>query len=141
MPIIYQSEVAHEPFKGGATYQTLVGDQHGSTPIRIGIQTGRNWNEPSQSKTEAWAREGVSQPSSRTLIRFTEALRVGDLVLLAGGAETVLAVGVVTGDARHDPSDPVFMSGYAKSLNVNHQMTSCVESLRLLGQVPLASAF
>jgi quercetin dioxygenase-like cupin family protein len=39
MPIVYHSHVATEPFKGGATYQTLVGDAQGSTPIRVGIQT------------------------------------------------------------------------------------------------------
>jgi quercetin dioxygenase-like cupin family protein len=39
MPVVYESEIAAEPFKGGASYQTLVGDAQGSTPIRIGIQT------------------------------------------------------------------------------------------------------
>jgi quercetin dioxygenase-like cupin family protein len=39
MPIVYHSDVAVEAFQGGATYQTLVGDRQGGTPIRIGIQT------------------------------------------------------------------------------------------------------
>src|SRR5262245_49307254 len=39
MPVVYHSDVVPEPFKGGATYQTLVGDERGSTPIRVGIQT------------------------------------------------------------------------------------------------------
>ena len=39
MPVVQHAEVADEPFKGGATYQTLVGDADGSTPVRIGIQT------------------------------------------------------------------------------------------------------
>src|SRR5262245_44113302 len=39
MPVVYHSEVVAERFKGGATYQTLVGDEYGSTPIRVGIQT------------------------------------------------------------------------------------------------------
>lgn len=39
MPVVVHSEVAREPFKGGATYQTLVGDDAGSTPIRVGLQT------------------------------------------------------------------------------------------------------
>jgi quercetin dioxygenase-like cupin family protein len=39
MPIVYHKDIPHEPFTGGATYQTLVGDQDGSTPVRIGIQT------------------------------------------------------------------------------------------------------
>jgi quercetin dioxygenase-like cupin family protein len=39
MPVVHQSDVIAEPFKGGATYQTLVGDERGSTPIRVGIQT------------------------------------------------------------------------------------------------------
>jgi quercetin dioxygenase-like cupin family protein len=33
------SDVALEPFAGGATYQTLVGDEQGSTPLRLGLQT------------------------------------------------------------------------------------------------------
>ncbi len=39
MPVVYHEEVAHEPFRGGATYQTLVGDAEGSTPVRVGLQT------------------------------------------------------------------------------------------------------
>jgi quercetin dioxygenase-like cupin family protein len=39
MPILHHSDVPSEHFRGGATYQTLVGDAAGSTPIRIGIQT------------------------------------------------------------------------------------------------------
>jgi quercetin dioxygenase-like cupin family protein len=39
MPVVYHRDVRVEPFQGGATYQTLVGDPHGGTPIRIGIQT------------------------------------------------------------------------------------------------------
>jgi len=39
MPAVYHSDVAAEAFKGGATYQTLVGDAQCSTPIRVGIQT------------------------------------------------------------------------------------------------------
>jgi quercetin dioxygenase-like cupin family protein len=39
MPVVYHDDVASEPFKGGATYQTLVGDAQGSTAIRVGIQT------------------------------------------------------------------------------------------------------
>jgi len=39
MPVVYHDTIASEPFTGGATYQTLVGDAEGSTPVRIGIQT------------------------------------------------------------------------------------------------------
>jgi mannose-6-phosphate isomerase-like protein (cupin superfamily) len=39
MSIVYHKDVPLEPFPGGATYQTLVGDNAGSTPVRIGIQT------------------------------------------------------------------------------------------------------
>ncbi len=39
MPVIQLANVAHEPFRGGATYQTLVGDAEGTMPVRIGIQT------------------------------------------------------------------------------------------------------
>jgi quercetin dioxygenase-like cupin family protein len=38
MPIVYHNDVSQEPFAGGATYRTLVGDKEGSTPVRIGIQ-------------------------------------------------------------------------------------------------------
>ena len=39
MPVIQHESVPREPFTGGATYQTLVGDAQGTTPVRIGIQT------------------------------------------------------------------------------------------------------
>jgi len=39
MQVIYHKDVARQPFPGGATYQTLVGDDGGSTPVRLGIQT------------------------------------------------------------------------------------------------------
>ena len=39
MPVVYHDNVPNEPFRGGATYQTVVGDQQGSTPVRLGIQT------------------------------------------------------------------------------------------------------
>ena len=39
MPVIEHAAVPHESFAGGATYQTLVGDARGSTPVRVGIQT------------------------------------------------------------------------------------------------------
>ena len=39
MSIVHHHHVPLQPFPGGATYQTLVGDDEGSTPVRIGIQT------------------------------------------------------------------------------------------------------
>ena len=39
MPVIRLEDVPKEAFHDGATYQTLVGDDAGSTPVRIGIQT------------------------------------------------------------------------------------------------------
>jgi mannose-6-phosphate isomerase-like protein (cupin superfamily) len=39
MPVVHHDSVPHEPFRGGATYQTVVGDDRGSTPVRLGIQT------------------------------------------------------------------------------------------------------
>jgi mannose-6-phosphate isomerase-like protein (cupin superfamily) len=39
MPVVYHENVPSEPFRGGATYQTVVGDDQGSTPVRLGIQT------------------------------------------------------------------------------------------------------
>ena len=38
MPVIYLADVPYETFRDGVTYQTLVGDDQGSTPVRIGIQ-------------------------------------------------------------------------------------------------------
>ena len=38
MPIIELDDVPEEPFAGGATYRTLVGDAAGSTPLRVGVQ-------------------------------------------------------------------------------------------------------
>jgi len=38
MPVIDVNEVPKQPFPGGATYQTIVGDEEGSTPIRLGLQ-------------------------------------------------------------------------------------------------------
>ncbi|MEE8334604.1 MAG: cupin domain-containing protein [Alphaproteobacteria bacterium] len=39
MPIIRLEDVQIEEFETGRTYQTLVGDDEGSTPVRVGIQT------------------------------------------------------------------------------------------------------
>lgn len=39
MPIVKHDDVPLERFPDGATYQTLVGDDDGSTPVRCGIQT------------------------------------------------------------------------------------------------------
>jgi quercetin dioxygenase-like cupin family protein len=39
MPIIRIEDVRTEEFETGRTYQTLVGDEAGSTPVRVGIQT------------------------------------------------------------------------------------------------------
>lgn len=39
MPVIRQDDVAVEEFAGGATYRTLLGDDAGSVPLRVGVQT------------------------------------------------------------------------------------------------------
>ncbi len=39
MPVIVHEDVPFDPFRTDATYQTVVGDERGSTPLRIGIQT------------------------------------------------------------------------------------------------------
>jgi mannose-6-phosphate isomerase-like protein (cupin superfamily) len=39
MPIIRPEDVPEETFANGATYHTLVGDDAGSTPVRVGVQT------------------------------------------------------------------------------------------------------
>ena len=38
MPVIHVDTVPLEAFHDGATYQTLVGDDAGSTPVRLGFQ-------------------------------------------------------------------------------------------------------
>ena len=39
MPVISLDDVPFEQFHDGATYQTIVGDEQGSTPVRLGLQT------------------------------------------------------------------------------------------------------
>ena len=39
MPIIPKNSVLDLPLHDGATYQTLVGDEEGTTPVRLGLQT------------------------------------------------------------------------------------------------------
>jgi len=38
MPIVRLQDVPMEAFAGGASYQTIVGDAEGSTPVRVGVQ-------------------------------------------------------------------------------------------------------
>ena len=39
MPIVHLENMRREEFESGRIYQTLVGDDAGSTPVRIGVQT------------------------------------------------------------------------------------------------------
>ena len=39
MPVVFHAAVQREIFNGTSTYQTLVGDERGSTPIRLGLQS------------------------------------------------------------------------------------------------------
>ena len=39
MPAITHADVPAEPLRNGSTYQTVVGDKAGTTPVLIGIQT------------------------------------------------------------------------------------------------------
>ena len=39
VPVVHHNDVPGEAFRTGMTYQTLVGDERGSTPVRVGIQT------------------------------------------------------------------------------------------------------
>ena len=38
MAIIKLDEVSKQTFPNGATYQTIVGDEDGTTPVRVGVQ-------------------------------------------------------------------------------------------------------
>ena len=62
---------------------------------------------------------GVEELSGRQLL-FKDSMRVGDLVLLATGADRIGAVGVVTGEYQFDPhSDTAFATDYAHSRPVH----------------------
>ena len=39
MPIVHLDQAQREEFETGQIYETLVGDDAGSTPVRVGIQT------------------------------------------------------------------------------------------------------
>lgn len=78
MPVIHHDNVPEEVFPGGATYQTIVGDEQGSTPVRLGIQTSPpGYRTPLHSHPymetlmilegagEAWI-EGSDQPIALT---------------------------------------------------------------------------
>ena len=39
MAVVHHENVAQETLRAGMTYRTLVGDERGSTPVRVGIQT------------------------------------------------------------------------------------------------------
>jgi quercetin dioxygenase-like cupin family protein len=48
--VVLHSNVPSERNEGGATYQTLVGDEQGSSPIRVGIQSSPpGYNTPLHS--------------------------------------------------------------------------------------------
>ncbi len=52
-------------------------------------------------------------------LAFKDAVRVGDVVLLAAGQDRISAIGVVTDEYRFDPdSDPVFAPDYAHARSV-----------------------
>lgn len=39
MPVIFHADIPPQVLRAGMTYQTLVGDDQGSTPVRVGLQT------------------------------------------------------------------------------------------------------
>jgi 5-methylcytosine-specific restriction endonuclease McrBC GTP-binding regulatory subunit McrB len=55
---------------------------------------------------------------SEQKILFRDGVRVGDLVLLATGADHIGGVGVVTGEYRFDPAEPIFAADYAHARSV-----------------------
>ena len=77
MPVVFHDNVPFDPFRTGATYQTLVGDERGSTPFRIGIQTSSPGYRTQlhshpymealtilEGEGEAWMEGGASFPVS-----------------------------------------------------------------------------
>lgn len=80
---------------------------------------------------------GVEELSGRQLL-FKDSMRVGDLVLLATGADRIGAAGVVTGEYQFDASsDPVFSTDYAHARAVQWLATG----LSLGATVTLGKSF
>ena len=55
MPIVKLDDVEKQTFPNGATYQTIVGDDEGSTPVRVGVQGSRRPDiQPVHTPTPIW---------------------------------------------------------------------------------------
>ena len=50
---------------------------------------------------------------SEQKILFRDGVRIGDLILLATGANRISAIGVVSGEYTFDPAEPIFATDYA----------------------------
>jgi len=92
MPIVELEEIEKQPFANGATYQTIVGDDEGSTPLRVGVQvappgysTGTHSHpylevvSVIEGEGEAWieGREGVSKIGPGTTLVLPAGVKHG----------------------------------------------------------------
>jgi hypothetical protein len=57
MPVVYHADVSVEPFRGGAVYQTVIGDPEGSTLARPGYKTALHSHPYLESVTVVEASE------------------------------------------------------------------------------------
>lgn len=99
----------------GTAYTSVVRDRSvGRNEIRIG-----SFGKPAQDLNLLSSDE--LQGSS---LLFRDGLHIGDLILLATGADRIGAVGVVTGEYRFDPnSEVVFSQDYAHARSVKWLLT------------------
>ena len=103
MPIIRLQDVPKEPFASGATYQTIVGDDLGTTPVRVGVQvsppgysTGTHSHpymevvSVIEGTGEAWVegQEGVAQIGPGTTLVLPPGVKHGFRVTGAGPMKT-----------------------------------------------------
>lgn len=98
---------------GGQVWRMYIDKTASPSPIReLSLQRSElrmgNWSKTPRDLSDA----SVEELSARQLL-FRDSVRVGDLVLLATGMNSIGAVGVVTGDYRFDPEGhPLFAADY-----------------------------
>jgi quercetin dioxygenase-like cupin family protein len=103
MPIVELEDVAKQSFPNGATYQTIVGDDEGSTPVRVGVQisppgysTGTHSHpylevvSVIEGEGEAWVegQEGVSRIGPGTTLVLPPGVKHGFRVIGPGLLKT-----------------------------------------------------
>ena len=98
--IINHDEVARETFPGGATYQTLVGDDAGSIPVRCGIQTSPpGYATPNHSHPYVEIVTVLEGSGEAWIVGDSDKIEISDGVTIIFPANTAHGFRV-TGDAR-----------------------------------------